>query len=98
MIAFDTSISPSVWETSGEGLSVQLMNTALRAEKSYEELRHKFGCVGDNVMMRAPLVARSRRRSSATRKNRFAGTFVGHKFRTPSLLTEERQAELSLDD
>jgi hypothetical protein len=53
MIAFDTSISPSVWETSGEGLSVQLMNTALRAEKSYEELRHKFGCVGDNVMMRS---------------------------------------------
>ena len=48
---------------------VQLMNTAFRAEKSYGELR-QFCCVGDNVMMRAPLVAMSRRRF-ATRKNCF---------------------------
>ena len=34
MIAIEIRISPSVCESSGDGLSVQLMNSARRSEKS----------------------------------------------------------------
>ena len=35
MIAWPTAISASVFDTWGDGFSVQPMNTALRSEKSY---------------------------------------------------------------
>ena len=51
MIAIVRSASPCVWEGSGERLSVQLMYTARRSEKSQRDVAQSSSCLGVRIVM-----------------------------------------------
>ena len=50
MISIEILANPSVWESSGERFKVQLMNNALRSEKSQPLSRQRASCFSVRAM------------------------------------------------